>query len=456
MIPVSAQWVADVVGGELSEPVEVMVTSVCHDSRAAGPGAAYVAFVGERADGHDFTPGAHAAGAVLSIVTRPVEQPHVLVADAQQAIGDLARAYLARLRAESELTVIGVTGSNGKTTTKDMLAQLLPDVIAPVGSFNNEIGLPATVLSADASTRHLVLEMGAAGLGHIAYLTDIAPLDVAAVLMVGTAHAGQYESAADIAVAKSEIFAGLVDGGVAVANADDPLVAAMPVPAGARRVTFGAADSDVRAEGVRIDGGVASFTLGRGDERGDVRLGFLGAHHVTNALAAATIALECGMSVEEVAAGLTAARPRSPHRLSLVERADGVRILDDAYNASPESMRAALHTLREIAAPGRAIAVVGEMRELGDAAVREHDAIGHTAVRLGLDRLLVVGIGARAAYDGAVREGSWGDEVAYVADIEEAREHLAGYMQPGDTVLVKASHGAGLWRLADQLTDGTE
>ncbi|MFO7243342.1 MAG: UDP-N-acetylmuramoyl-tripeptide--D-alanyl-D-alanine ligase, partial [Actinomycetes bacterium] len=192
MRPLTARWIANAVSGELVGDVDTVVTSVEKDSRAVQPGGLYVAFVGERVDGHDFVDAAAANGAVMSLVSQPVAAPHILVDDVTEALGSLARAYLALLRTEGDITVVGVTGSNGKTTTKDLLAQVLPDAVAPVGSFNNEIGLPLTVLRAESSTRHLVLEMGASAPGDIAYLTRIAPLDIAVVLTVGSAHAQFY------------------------------------------------------------------------------------------------------------------------------------------------------------------------------------------------------------------------------------------------------------------------
>lgn len=446
MRPLTAQWIADAAGGRLSGDPAAAVTSVEKDSRAVEPGALYVAFVGERVDGHDFVAAAHAAGAVLSLVSRPVDAPHVLVDDVAAALGALAAAYLELLRAEGSITVVGITGSNGKTTTKDVLAQVLPDVVAPVGSFNNEIGLPLTVLRAGPDTRHLVLEMGAAAPGDIAYLTRIAPLDIAVVLMVGTAHAAGYATADGVAQEKATILDGVMAGGVGILNADDPRVAAMAGRA-PRTVTFGFGEADVAARGREVVGGRARFTL----RDADVHLTLVGDHHATNVLAALAVALECGLEVTEAAKAVSAARPLSAHRMALVERADGVRILDDSYNASPESMRAAFRALRAVADGGRTWAIIGEMREMGDASIAAHDAIGIDAVRLGIDHLVVVGEGARPAYVSAVREGSWGDEAAYVATIDEARALVEGRVAAGDTVLVKASHGSGLWRLADEL-----
>ena len=452
MRPLTAQWVANAVGGALAADVDALVTNVVKDSREVGPGSLYVAFVGERVDGHDFVETAIAAGASLCLVSQPVAAPHVLVDDVEAALGSLACAYLALLRTEGEITVIGITGSNGKTTTKDVLAQTLPAVVAPVGSYNNEIGMPLTVLAADSDTRHLVLEMGASGPGHIAYLTSIAPPDIAVVLMVGTAHAGGYDSADGIAKAKAEIVRGLVPGGVAILNADDAAVAAM-APLAERVVTFGLGDSaHIRAAELSLDAGRPRFVpVVRGAWGKRITLTLVGEHHVSNALAALAVAIECGIDADEAAARIAAAGPVSEHRMALTERADGVTVIDDSYNASPESMRAAFRALVDVAQGGRSFAVIGEMLEMGDASRDAHWELGHHAVRLGIDYLLVVGEGAKPAFDAAVREGSWGDEAAFVATIGEAREYLADRLTPGDTVLVKASHGTGLYELADEL-----
>ena len=452
MRPVTAQWVANAVSGTLAADVDAIVTSVVKDSREVAPGALYVAFVGERVDGHDFVPAALAAGATLSLVSQHVDAPHVLVDDVELALGALARAYLALLRTEGDITVVAVTGSNGKTTTKDLLAQTLPDVVAPVGSYNNEIGMPLTVLAADSSTRHLVLEMGASGPGHIAYLTSIAPPDVAIVLMVGTAHAGGYDGPDGIARAKAELVRGLVPGGVAILNADDTAVAAM-APLAERVVTFGQASAaDVRASDLTLAKGRASFVpVVRGASGHRMTLSLVGEHHVTNALAALAAALECGMQLDEASALIAQAKPVSAHRMAVTERADGITIIDDSYNASPESMRAAFLALLDVAEGGRTVAVIGEMLEMGDASREAHWELGHHAVRLGIDYLLVVGEGAKPAFDAAVREGSWGDEAAFVGSIGDARSYLSERLMAGDTVLVKASHGTGLYELADEL-----
>lgn len=453
MRTLTAQWVANAVAGELAAEVLATVSSVEKDSRAVREGALYVAIIGERVDGHDFADEAFAAGATLALVSQPVAGPHVLVDDVVEALGRLAAAYLALLRTEGDINVVGITGSNGKTTTKDLLGQILPHAVVPEGSFNNEIGLPLTVLSADLDTRHLVLEMGASAPGDLAYLTRIAPLNMAVVLTVGTAHLGGYGSAHGLAEEKATLLDGLVPGGIALLNVDDPHVAAMAQRPSleARNVqvrTFGTSTSaDLVARGIDLDHGRAVFLV----DGQTVRLRLVGEHHVTNAMAATAVALSSGMDVADIAAKLSEATAVSPHRMALVERDDGVWILDDSYNASPESMRAALRALKEVATTGRSFAVIGAMGELGEASLRAHDEIGIDVVRLRIDHLVVVGEGARAAHVSAVREGSWGEESTYVANIDEARAYLDGRLTRGDTVLIKASHGSGLWKLADQM-----
>ena len=446
MRPVTAAWIAEAVGGTLVAPANALVTSVWNDTRTLGQGALYVAIVGESFDGHAFVDAAAAAGASLSLVSKPVDAPHVLVDDVPVALGALAREYLKLLRAEGQITVIGITGSNGKTTTKDLLSRLLPAAHAPIKSYNDATGMPLTVLGAGPETRHLILEMGASAPGDLAYLTSIAPLDIAVVLMVGSAHAAGYGSPDGLAHEKSTIIDGLVPGGVAVLNADDPRVAAMAVKA-ERVCTFGFGPADVHGEHRRVEDGGPVFEV----DGITIRSGLLGDHHASNLLAAIAVAGECGIGTQEAANALAGAKAISAHRMALTVRADGVRILDDAYNASPESMRAALRALKSLGEGGRTWAVIGEMREMGEASLDAHTEIGADVVRLGIDHLLVVGHGARPAYVAAVREGSWADEAAFVATIDEAREALAAALAPGDTVLVKGSHGTGLWRLAEQL-----
>ena len=476
MIALTAAEVAAATGGTLHAlaPSAVITGPVVTDSREVAPGALFAAIAGEHADGHAFAAGAVAAGAVAVLVSHVVpgaggaELPSIVVPDVVEALGALAREVLCRLREASAepggagLKVVAVTGSVGKTTTKDLLAQVLGaagPTVAPVRSFNNEIGLPLTVLRADEGTRFLVLEMGASGIGHLDYLTAIAPPDVAVVLVVGTAHVGEFGGIEATARAKSELVTGLVPDGVAVLNADDPRVAAMATLAPGEVVTFGLSQAaQVRGVDVRLeDGGRPALTLvdGRGARReAPVTLRLVGEHHVHNALAAAAAALVVGLDLDTVAADLAGAGALSPHRMQVVDRPDGVTVVDDSYNANPDSMRAALKALAALAGrQRRSIAVLGEMLELGPASREAHAAIGRLAVRLDIALTGVVGEGARAIADGAAHEGSWGDEVVLVDDVDAAATYLAGELRPGDVVLVKSSYGSGLWRLGDVLTE---
>ncbi|MFJ4845938.1 UDP-N-acetylmuramoyl-tripeptide--D-alanyl-D-alanine ligase [Streptomyces sp. NPDC088733] len=469
MIPLTLAEVAQAVGGstyDIPDPGLRVTGSVEIDSRQVRPGGLFVAFQGERVDGHDFAEQAVAAGAVAVLAARPVGVPAIVVDDVQLALGRLARHVIERLGA----TLVALTGSAGKTSTKDLIAQVLqrlaPTVWTP-GSLNNEIGLPLTALRADESTRHLVLEMGARGIGHIRYLTELTPPRIGLVLNVGTAHIGEFGGREQIAQAKGEMVEGLpeaAEGGIAVLNADDPLVRAMESRTKARVVFFGEApDADVRAENVRLnDRGQAVFTLTTPTGCSEVTMRLYGEHHVSNALAAAAVARELGMPTDEIATALSEAGTLSRWRMEVVERPDGVTVVNDAYNANPESMRAALRALAAMgraaeARGGRTWAVLGEMAELGGESLAEHDAVGRLAVRLNVSKLVAVG-GQAAAWVqmGAYNEGSWGEESVHVSDAEAAIDLLRSELRPGDVVLVKASRAVGLERVALALLDGVE
>jgi UDP-N-acetylmuramoyl-tripeptide--D-alanyl-D-alanine ligase len=444
----------------------LVVDDVCVDSRAVTAGCLFVAIRGERVDGHDFAAAAVASGAGVLLTAHPVQDlsgadlPCIVVDDPVLALGRLA-AWVRRERLSC--AVVAITGSSGKTSTKDLVAAVLGGVgptVSAVGSFNTEVGLPLTILSADEGTRFLVLEMGMRGPGHISYLVDIARPDVGALINVGSAHLGMLGSREAIADAKSEIVSGLGPEAVAVINGDDPLVRAMAASTSARVVTFGESrDCDVRASDVRLDDlARPSFTLtdaGTG-EAVPVSLQFSGEHYVSNALAAAAIGLAVGASLEQVAHGLQGAEPVSRWRMEIRVAPGGYTVVNDAYNANPESMRAALKTLAAMAAGRRTWAVLGEMRELGAASVEEHDAIGRLAVRLDISRLLCVGEGTRVMHLGASNEGSWGDESMHVPDVDAAIALLRMQLERDDVVLVKASRSVGLERVAEALLDDDE
>lgn len=464
MMPLSLAEITALTGGrqhDITDPEAQVTGPVVIDSRKVGPGSLFAAFAGERVDGHDFARGAVESGAVAVLATRPVGVPAVVVDDVTRALGALARHTTGKLGTRT----VALTGSSGKTSTKDLIAQLLERIgptVFPAGSFNNEIGLPLTALRADATTSHLVLEMGARGIGHIRYLSELTPPGIGVVLNVGTAHIGEFGGREQIALAKGELVEGLptaAEGGVAVLNADDPLVRAMRTRTAARVLLFGEApEADVRAENVRLtDRGTPSFTLHTPTGCGNVTMRLYGEHHVSNALAAAAVAHELGMSAGEIAQALSEAGTLSRWRMEVTERADGVTVVNDAYNANPDSMRAALRALSAMGTGRRTWAVLGEMAELGDEALAEHDAIGRLAVRLNVSKLVAVG-GREAAWldMGAKNEGSWGEESVHVSDAEAAVGLLRGELRAGDVVLVKASRSVGLERVATALLEGNE
>jgi UDP-N-acetylmuramoyl-tripeptide--D-alanyl-D-alanine ligase len=458
VIDLTLAEIASAVGGTLhdADPATVVTGPVEYDSRRVGAGGLFLALPGERVDGHDYAATALAQGAVAVLASRPVDAPRIEVSDGIAALTALAAVVARRLPA----TVVGVTGSSGKTSTKDLLASVLAAVgptVAPAGSANNELGHPYTVLQADAATRFLVLEMGARGIGHIRHLAEIAPPRIGVVLNVGTAHLGEFGSREAIAQAKGELVEALPADGVAVLNADDPLVTAMAARTWARVMTFGeSAAADVRGSDVRLDDlGRPAFTLHAEGASLPVQLQLVGEHHVSNALAATAVALAAGLSAQQVADRLAAARPASRWRMELTVRPDGVVVINDAYNANPESMRAALKALASVTRsrtarfPGaRSFAVLGQMAELGTSEQAEHDAIGRLAVRLSIARVIAVGEPARPIQHGAALEGSWDGEADWVPDAEAAVRALREQLRPGDVVLVKASRAASLERVA--------
>ncbi|GLF94183.1 UDP-N-acetylmuramoyl-tripeptide--D-alanyl-D-alanine ligase [Streptomyces yaizuensis] len=466
MIALSLAEIAAIVGGQsydIPDPDLLVTGPVVTDSRQVRPGALFTAFAGEHADGHDYAERAVADGAVAVLATRPVGVPAVVVPDVTAALGALARHVVERLGT----TTVALTGSAGKTSTKDLIAQLLRrqgPTVYPEGNLNNEIGLPLTALRADADTRHLVLEMGARYVGDIRYLTGLVPPRVGLVLNVGTAHVGEFGGRDRIALAKGELVEALPpadEGGVAVLNADDPLVRAMASRTRARVVLFGEHESAaVRAANVRLTPqGQPAFTLHTPTGCSDVTMRLYGEHHVSNALAAAAVAHELGMPVDEIALALSEAGTLSRWRMEVTERPDGVTIVNDAYNANPESMRAALRALAAMgqgarSRGGRTWAVLGLMAELGDEALAEHDAVGRLAVRLNVSKLVAVG-GREASWLqlGAYNEGSWGEESVHVSDARAAIDLLRSELRPGDVVLVKASRSVGLERVAQALLD---
>lgn len=470
----NAKWIAKAVGarvaGSGSDLValgeqQVDVANSQTDSRKCTPGSLYFARVGEEADGHDYAGAAVKNGAVAVVVERELAGltvPQFLVEDTTVALGLLAQAHLEDLRSLGPISVAGITGSAGKTTTKDLLAEVLRtsgNTVAPILSFNNEVGCPLTILQADATTRYLVLEMGASGPGHIAYLTNIAPLDCAVELLVGRAHLGGFGSVDVLAASKQELVEGLLPGGTAVLNADDALVAAMAGATSGPVLTFSAQgkdDADVRATHVRVeDDGCPSFVLETPDFRGRIRLRLAGVHQVSNALAAvsANYALGCG-TINAVRA-LEQAQAVSPHRMALhrdvvVGGESGpltVTVLDDAYNANPDSMGAAFRAVGTLAGDARVVMVLGQMLELGEESEQIHIEVGQAAASANPGVLIAVGSGA-----GGLLEAVAGNaESLHAQDHEEALRLLTSTLKPADFVLLKGSFGSGVWRIADAL-----
>ncbi len=450
---------------------DVMVgPDVVLDNRSATNGALFLAIPGERVDGHDYAPSAARAGAAAVMGNRATEAevPHLLVEDTVAGLSALARGVVREARRRG-LVSIGITGSSGKTSTKDLLAHVLEgagETVAPTGSQNNEIGVPLTACRIGDQTAYLVSEMGARGIGHIAWLTSLVPLDVAVVLNVGHAHVGEFGGLEQTALAKRELVEGLDGTGWAVLNADDPRVADMREHTGARLAWFGEGelppgDLQVAARNVAM----GAFSQPRFDlvvvrnareQSVPVQLKLVGRHQVSNALAAAAAALATGAAVEDVASRLASAEPRSSWRMELHPRSDGVLILNDSYNANPDSMAAAVRTAVELAEAqrsehphARVIAVLGDMLELGPLAQEAHLAIGQLAGDLGVTQLLAVGEFSAQLCEGAYRAG--------VEASQSHRDEIAAQLElrAGDVVLIKGSRGVGLEAVAAALMEDT-
>jgi UDP-N-acetylmuramoyl-tripeptide--D-alanyl-D-alanine ligase len=457
VIALTLAEVAAAVGGRLcgADPQAVVDGGVEFDSRKIGPGGLFVAFPGERVDGHDFAAAALAAGAVAVVGTRAVDGvPTVLVDDPLDALARLAHEVVERLPG---LTVIGLTGSSGKTTTKDLVAQLaarLGPTVAPPGSFNNELGHPYTVLQADEKTRFLVLEMGARGPGHIRHLAGIARPRIGVVLNVGVAHIGEFGSVEAIAATKGELPEAVPRDGLVVLNADDPRVRAMAARTHARVTLVGEApDANVRAEDVTLDErGRAAYTLVVRNGRVPVRLAVAGRHQVANSLAAAAVARELGMPIAELGPALGELRLVSTRRMDVFDRADGITVIDDSYNANPASTAAALNALAALGVGRRTVAVLGYLAELGAHERDGHAEVGRLAADLGVDRLVVVGDNAAPIHDGAVGVAGWAGTSVKVAEQAAAVALLRAELRPGDVVLVKGSRYR-TWEVADALRD---
>ncbi|WP_282697648.1 UDP-N-acetylmuramoyl-tripeptide--D-alanyl-D-alanine ligase [Streptomyces sp. CC208A] len=452
MIPMTLAEIAAATHGTLdtADPDTVVTAPLAFDSRHPAPGALFACLTGAARDGHDFAALAVEQGALAALAQRPIHVPAVLVPDVLTAMSDLARAVHQRY---TGLT-IGITGSAGKTTTKDLLAHLLaahaPTVATPA-SFNNEIGFPVTVTSVRPDTRYLVLEMGARGKGHIKALCEVARPSIATVLGIGSAHVGEFGSREAIAEAKAEIVRALPPTGTAVLNADDPLVAVMAHDHPGPALFFGTAPgADVRATGITTHDGRPAFTLHHQGRTAPVQLSVYGRHNVTNALAAAATALAAGVPFDTVATTLSGATMATGGRLAVTTRPDGVTVINDAFNASPESVLAALDTLTDVGQDRRRLAVLGEMAELGGHSPAWHHRVADAAARADLAHLIVIGTGDGAhtlttAYQAAT--GRTPDRHTPDTATAAVRDLLV----PGDVLLIKGANSLHLESIAAQL-----
>ncbi|MEY3407058.1 MAG: hypothetical protein RL038_119 [Actinomycetota bacterium] len=436
----------------ISKAVEGPINNFVTDSRKVTPGDIFVALVGENFNGHDFLNDAFSQGAIAAVVTQEIAEPHFLVADTLLAYGKIAAAHRAKLKAK----VIGVTGSSGKTSTKDLLSSVLSkfgNTVAPSGSFNNEIGMPATILSADLSTEYLVLEMGMRGLGQISYLCEIAKPDIGVVLNIGSAHMELLGSRAAIAEAKTELVLSLDAAGTAIINADEPLILSYLPKIQAKVLTFGEApSSDIRVDDIALNqAGLPEFEINSFGESSRLELQLAGEHQAMNAAAVVAVTQSLDLDFAKVVDALAKAEPTSSMRMQVVDLPNGITIINDAYNANPESMRAGLKALKAMAKGRRTWAVLGEMRELGQLKVEAHDEIGRLCVRLDINRLVAVGEAGKILQIGAAQEGSWGNEAQWEPDVPSVIAKLKKELQPGDIVYIKASRAIGLERVAEAL-----
>ena len=462
MIRLSAKEIAEVIAARVIGDDSVIVeSSVETDSRLCKAGSLFVAKPGEVTDGHLFVSNASHNGASVAIVEHEVSEPitQLVVEDSVLALGKLAKYVVERVRSRGSLQVVAITGSNGKTTTKNMLREILSkhgSTIAPIESYNNEVGAPYSMLGVTEETRYLVLEYGAGGLGSIAYLVGLCKPDIAIELKVGMAHAGEFGGIEQTEKIKAELVTDLDAESIAILNADDARVANMKKQTKAQVVEFGTASGlDYWARDIQLSIQGTSFVFNTKSESHPVQLKILGEHHVYNALAALSCADQLGIDLKSAIQSIEAMKIAEKWRMEIHTRTDGVTVINDAYNASPDSMKAALVTLAELGRQtgGPTVAVLGEMAELGEYSAQEHDSIGRLVVRLNLNQLVVVGKGAKLIHMAASLEGSWDGESKYFDEISEATEYLRGMLKGKEIVLVKSSKSANLRFLGDDLIE---
>lgn len=461
MITARLSEIASAIGGVLHGSDAEVTGSVETDSRLVKAGALFVAKPGEVTDGHLFLQAAKELGAVGAIVERLSETllPQIVVADSVLALGNLASWVLKQIRERGKLKVIAITGSNGKTSTKNMLRTILEkhgNTIAPQESYNNEVGAPFSMLKADFETDFLVVEVGAGGPGSVRYLAEMCNPDVAVVLKVGLAHVGEFGGIENTFAIKSELVEAMHTDGHVILNRDDSYVAEMASLTDATLHWFGTSpDVDVRAQDISVTIAGTKFDLSvNGMPTMPVTLRILGEHQVMNAIAAVSVARVLGLDLSQAVHSLEAMEFAERWRMQLLAGPNGSLVINDAYNASPDSMRAALQTLATLGRQGhRTIAVLGEMAELGEQSKELHDGIGRVVVRLNIDELVVVGERAKLIHLGALQEGSWDGESKFFPSIDEALAHVRGLLGSGDIVLVKSSKSAELRFLGDALAE---
>jgi UDP-N-acetylmuramoyl-tripeptide--D-alanyl-D-alanine ligase len=449
MIAMKASEIAAVVNGTLHGADLLVSEAPVIDSQQAIKGSLFLAIQGERVDGHNYVTDAFSRGAVLALTSRSVSETHILVDDVVIALGKLAQHVRSNLL---NLTVIGITGSQGKTTTKELLASVLSTAaptVAPQGNFNNEIGAPISLLQCTEETKYCIVEMGARHRGDIAHLCTIAQPNIGVVLKVGTAHLGEFGSIQAIAETKSELIQSLTVEGTAILGTYDDFTPAMAALHKGRTLTFGESiECDIRATDIEIREGRAHFDLITPEGRSAVALRIVGLHQVSNALAVASIATVLGFSLDQITSGLSTAESHAKWRMEINELPSLV-LINDAYNASPEAMAAALQTLVFFAQErgGESWAFIGKMHELGESSSKDHAAIGTLASEMGIDHLVCVGAPEYAA---AIPNSS-GTTVHNCTDIAAAID-VAKNLNKGDVVLVKASRSEKLELLADAIS----
>jgi len=449
MIAMKASEIASVVQGTLhGDDVTVTQAAVINSSEAIA-GSLFLAIKGERVDGHDFVADARTHGAVLTLSTKSVAGSHIVVADVVVALGKLAQHVRSNLL---NLTVIGITGSQGKTTTKELLTAILSaaaPTVAPHGNFNNEIGAPLSLLHCTEETKYCVVEMGARHKGDIAHLCSIAQPNIGLVLKVGTAHLGEFGSVEAIAQTKSELISSLSADAIGILGTYDDFTPKMAALHKGKNLTFGEGpECDIRATDIEVREGRAHFDLVTPEGRSAVGLRIVGLHQVANALAVASVATVLGFSLDQIASGLSTAESQAKWRME-IEELPSLVLINDAYNASPEAMAAALQTLVLFAQErgGESWAFLGKMHELGESSDADHAGVGTLASELGIDHLVCVGA---PQYGAQIAAGS-ATTVHLCADKAEALA-VAAHINPGDVALVKASRSEKLEELADSIS----